>query len=849
MELSTIAGIAGFIAPILFILCLAIGTLAGLIRCLMRGALHLAKVIASVLLSIPLTMLIVSFAADKGVEALIPVLENAGIQLSDAPNTSEAVVHLLRAVVAVAIFTTVFLIMLALLGIVTLILRGLFKKLESVTLKSGFLSRILGALTGALAGAIFCIAFFMPLFGLGRTVFHTTQTLLEQDPPPKYVQENREMLEDSNTVSDALTNNGVSDFMWNAGQRGLYRSVTTVNTEHGKAVLDDEVDAAAIITVNVMNLSEKEFDEYGEAEVASIRLIVDQLRRKDVVILSELVAGFLNDASNAWLNGKTFLGIEAPGMDSDYNALFVSVYTMFSKTSPETVGDDLAVFADMLGTLQEYEVLSKLSDTDELLAALTQEGLLTELIDTLASNENTAVLIDGLVDAALAMVSDELGLPENSREVLDNIINESADAWNEVLAIEDETERVEALEEKLDEIFTEYDVDISDSMIESVAAVMVEEFSEIGEIDPDNMQEFLLAVAASYASNLTGEEGENESAYAGLPVVQYTAEVEPGYLGGYLDRYYKLIRSTPIEFLVDVLRNEGYSLSMISAAYSVKLEMLEGTLSMDEALGNYETFKTSLVTASELKGALMQEMFKKNEDGICNLETVLGIATQAISGGDGDMTAILTNLGGVASTMSGASVRTFLKTVLGAEDLGLKADMRKALNKAISGVSDGDLEVFAGKMPVLAELSSYVEELEKNANPENVMTGIMAVLDEQTAKVFAKFMSEDLLVSFGIPKEEAAGFSALLQSSFNAYTDSEENAKAINELIVCGFNLGQKTELFGEDSITGVSASEFAKIMTDSSMVMAALDAIGNDPLGLAAYATEENIAVLESEL
>lgn len=458
---------------VLFGVLAAVCVLKGLLKGFFLSVLRTAKNLLAALLAVPLTQALSGKMTPMIVELLLPLAEKAGFDVgNDAPNLTVAVEDLMAAVASLLLYIGVFLLLLLIFWIVVLIIGGIFKGIEKATLKKNGLSRLLGAALGLFSGVIMFCALTLPIVGLSHTVNTATDTLLTSEREIEFVEENRETLETANDATDFVVNHALVKPLWATAQKGMYRSVASTKTEYGRAVLDDEIQAAVNISCDVFTLTEVKISEFSDPQVQAIMHIAEQI--KDTRLIPELLSGFLSDACTAWLKGEDFLGIAKPEVDPPADLLVDSVFLMFSTANAENIGEDLIVFADMIGTMNDYQVFTAFENTDDLINLLADGEMVTELLDTLTSNEHTEVIVEGLVDMATGVLTQELGIAEEDTQAVFDLMDNVATSLNDTLETGTEEERVEAVNEQLTGFAEQFNLGVTEEDLTSVAETLVE---------------------------------------------------------------------------------------------------------------------------------------------------------------------------------------------------------------------------------------------------------------------------------------------------------------------------------------------------------------------------------------
>lgn len=472
------------------LLILLLNVLFGLLRGVKRGAVRTGTLLVAA---------VVAFFAASGVASLLadtfaPMLEDA-LSSNEAfrdfvavnPEAPSLIVALAEMLIAPILFLLCYMILKFFTWIIYIIICAVFKirkpgkeKDESTgeekKVKRGWGSYLGGAALGLVAGCIGLAVFVTPVIGY-TDLANRAITQLE-DSMSAVDGEEDELQELNENYLKQVAEAPIASLAFKMIGDPLFESLTTTEWNGGDTSLEAELFAILGIVDEASKLTENEVEAYGEAESKAVHAMIGNVGKSR--ILTYLGGNTLSGMATAWLDGKTFFGIDAPGMgDANAQLIVNGLLRVFSTTNPELFAEDLAFFANLFDLLVEYEMFTVFSEgTSEnaFVEQMVSSGFLDAASELLKSTPRMKPVLVAIGDVGMNIMIEQLGLPEEYRENHAQLMDDMSTALQE--AVNDEgVINVEQLHSGLNEAFADSGVEIPESAAEVIATGLSQEFT------------------------------------------------------------------------------------------------------------------------------------------------------------------------------------------------------------------------------------------------------------------------------------------------------------------------------------------------------------------------------------
>ncbi len=307
------------------------------------------------------------------------------------------------------------------------------------------------------------------------------------------------------------------------------------NGEKIKVKLTNEIDSIAKLASGAMELTSKQPKDFTEAESQAI-VELGQLIGKSK-ITSVVATEFLHNATGAWREGQEFMGVAKPEtgelVGPMFDKLVDALYTGSEKT--ETFNEDIETIAKLVAKLVDTNVLTSIGgDTNQLVTAISQKGVVTGIAAVLEENPRLRILIPEITTLSVKILAQSIGIPENDEAVYVAMLNNIAGKLNELRdGSMSEADKITAMEGALEAEFAKAGVEIEDKYISDVAVAIVADFGDSTvTVDATFISEFFDIYSELIEDNQNGVGGV---AFSGIA----TFEKLNGGDGGKKYTYYK----------------------------------------------------------------------------------------------------------------------------------------------------------------------------------------------------------------------------------------------------------------------------------------------------------------------
>ncbi len=313
----------------------------------------------------------------------------------------------------------------------------------------------------------------------------------------------------------------------------------------------------------------------------------------------------------------------------------------------------------------------------------------------------------------------------------------------------------------------------------------------------------------------------------------------------------------------DATHAESFATVVITTT-SVTTETIEGTTAMQDAdalaevtikitmedlLSNPEDAANKLATDEDVKAEAeaIQSIFGSASQILESLTNKEGEG-EGSTGGIGDLSEMAGSLGAALDGLSGTTsvgdetTNKLLTAVLQSETVRNSTDMdlktaTELANAATANSPDGEKNSFSDTMNSLSHGSVIAEKLSKNEEIlEEDVRSLLENMTPQTANMLKIYMDENRVRGFGVPEENVAISTELLQNLFTEMGDKAkygDNYDAQTKGILKMFNLAMVakvdngcTQIFNRSNVKGrldATADEVVAAILESDMVCNAL--------------------------
>ncbi len=480
----------------------------GLRRGFVRTAVGLSAVLVSALGAVGLAVRISDKPADMFAELLTRYVSALGDFQELFPHISDILIAVADAIVTPVLFVVFFLLLRLILRITVTILFRFWKydpddprymatprrpnALFAPTYESSDApwhrrhDRLLGGIAGGLSGFLAALCLLSPVLGTLSTAGSLLRGL-------------ESMNTSLNKILPADTVAAVKPYVYDGG-------AAVLNAAGGELVFD----AVAITELNGKTVSLRREVEacmevcYDFSRVIKVVTKLDEATDEQKKIISGLgeriedseftrllAADFLNSASNAWLDGKTFMKIRRPMCGEILDPLMDKALLVCAEATPDCVGRDITTVLNVY-LIAEESGLTANPDNDTLMSTLDEGGVLDRIYAELKKNPCMAHLASELSNTALRVMAEAIDWADFSSDVYRDLMENFSEAMNLVNDMEGATfaEQVDTMTRYTLLYAEQYGVNIPEGMAKMAATAMVEQLSGDGQLTADHLDEF-----------------------------------------------------------------------------------------------------------------------------------------------------------------------------------------------------------------------------------------------------------------------------------------------------------------------------------------------------------------------
>lgn len=315
---------------------LAICILKDMRRSILRASVSLALAV----LAIPLAVLLTHNTLDRLTLRLLHVadLEQLAAPLIEAfPSLDKCAVALVHMVIASEIYSLVFLILLAVFGLISGFVCRLIEQKKPALAKK---SKPIGAAIGVAFGLVVIVALMAPTAGYAAEAPEIIHILGEYEQITHEGEENisDEALATQQNAQKAA-NTPLLKLVRVLGGKAIFRATTTVEIDGATTDLYREFHSLDALGAKLAALTAVPVGDYQSAQYEAILQVADVI--EDSVLLRVLSAEGLSSLSQTWGCGEQFLGVSKPTDNEIVEIVIDVVLKRFENTTKDTVASDV----------------------------------------------------------------------------------------------------------------------------------------------------------------------------------------------------------------------------------------------------------------------------------------------------------------------------------------------------------------------------------------------------------------------------------------------------------------------------------------------------------------------------
>ncbi len=662
------------------------------------------------------------------------------------------------------------------------------------------------------------------------------------------------MKDDEQQLMNSVTNDYVKPIDQNGmvrvfrvlGVSALSDTMTTFDVNGVRVHFRDEIRSVTTLICNGFQLAETEMTEYGEAEIAALESISTTFGESK--LLPVVVGELLHNATGAWKNGDSFIGVgedvirfDESGMFDDFITAFLDViYQDTAVDHLDSLRADVGTASDLMQLFIRKNVLSNTGDIDTLVDILTQNSVIGDMVLILGENTSMKVLIPEVTNIGIRAIGTALEIKEDDEALYEDLMTALADGLNAARTEEDREAFVSRL---LHEQFENAGILAEESVLQFYADAMIKDLLDAGGDTPVGTAD-VTAFFAVYAWSVS----EHSDAVASSE--RDTSEKAPVDLA----TLRPLLRGTVYERMTDS------ELAACSAAIlATKQQIPADTVSATASLYDPSVTESVLVTLDML---LINPKFvaehlngEKLTAEATSLQAVFDAVNRMMEDLDDesselDMEAVSEPLGSVLdslaqSTSYGKEKTALLFIALMQSEVvrdSANLDMDTATRLGLKG-SDGDDLNYSETFHTIAMTVSILQTMEEDGGElkQEDIVKMIENINQQSAAMIEIYITPDRMTEdYNMKAEHSATAAPLLSNTFgylanNEVEDYDREAEAINQVMSLTMAARDNANdpesnrsLFGEDGVLSDQGSTDAERAANTIEILMASESVAH---------------------
>ena len=198
-------------------------------------------------------------------------------------------------------------------------------------------------------------------------------------------------------------------------------------------------------------------------------------------ILKGVLAGGIANASEAWLNGESYLGIKKPMLNNIVAPAFDEVLEVCRQTKTSGANKNAVTLLKLYSVILRSDILLiDTGDFDAMMEAINSSGIINEIELILGENPNMRNISVSAI--AMSIVADRIKNYDYDEINYSSLMDNIADAINTVNTTGYETneEKVDALTSYAEKYLKDYGYDVPEDIAKATAEELIKAFGSSG---------------------------------------------------------------------------------------------------------------------------------------------------------------------------------------------------------------------------------------------------------------------------------------------------------------------------------------------------------------------------------
>ncbi len=368
----------------------------------------------------------------------------------------------------------------------------------------GAVSRICGLGVGMISGFLVISVMLIPISGYAALAFDTACVLEdegeityalgdEEDIDPSFgygeisvssaVGEMRGAIENVTPIFSPLCRRGYMRFIAAAGGNALFDLLCRVDADGYREPLSDLLPRTARLLVDVLPLAETSPQNYGEAQCAAMDVLASDM--EDDELAGAVIAEALAGASQAWLDGREFLGVECPDIDARLRPVAEALMRSLCGCDSTLLRANIRPLTEIAKLLINNKDV--FAEDGDIMNTILAGQLALELLDIADGSELLRSASEAAKSAGVEYVGDALGLTEDETASAEELAGKIAESVSRALANEDESAAVEDLCEDIKKTAEDYGIEISEELLQIAGDYMLNTFESMSRVTAEDI--------------------------------------------------------------------------------------------------------------------------------------------------------------------------------------------------------------------------------------------------------------------------------------------------------------------------------------------------------------------------
>jgi len=591
-------------------------------------------------------------------------------------------------------------------------------------------------------------------------------------------------------VADAAANNAGTKTVSVLGGDLVYAGLTSYPVGGRLAPVSREANFVCEMGTAVVGGSQMTAQERAEAYRSAATAW------EKTTMLPTVGAELVNAAHEDWANGESFHGVALPSVGGS-TVLTSTLVDCLAGSDCQTMRTDVATVLHIVADVNEQEItLSSLSGNG-MQTLLANEELISGIALELLENDHLSPLLGAISEFSLQMITEKLGAYENAEKAYADFLSDSALAYEKSVEKLEEASAVapaaegddpltleDILTDEMARLFSDYGMSASNEECRKMAAAMCDAFDGSNTASDDDMRSFYAKTDVMALG--TAEDFMKKS----VVVTSDSIHIANG--------------------AVEDKEAEAHSFAGVCGALSVMLgNVTEDPSNISQMISSFgpvlDAFSSSAIIGPDAAGNLLM------------------------------------------ATLQSEKVRS---------SLGLS--LKGATDIADSIADSSQKENYSVLMISLSNTIAVMENKSNKADSTQQINTLMKDMTPESAKVLQTMSTPELIKNYGVSEKSSAPVSQMMSDMFGNMSDAkndpenpmsdeqyQKESTAINDMMSIAMaandNKDGSKATFGEDSATGITATEYVDRMLDSQVMSETLvqnvykdgETATNDPLNI----------------